>query len=183
VAPRESEEVDRIDGGLRSGGSTRHGRSRLETDDGRSPSVQEFTTHEIAAELLKLAVTCNEYLKKGRQVYVEGVFARASLRQRTAANASAPRSSRYAYSFSAHRPRKRPRRARLKSPRPQPRMCHFEDTYIRPMYRRLDRPDSVLQVLGGKLPGSHIVERELGRVPPSDPTAARSLSEKDHRLS
>ena len=57
--------------------------------------------HHIVA-FGKLAETCNLYLKKGRQVYVEVDSARASSKQRAtaAANASAQRSSRLAFSFS-----------------------------------------------------------------------------------
>ena len=55
--------------------------------------------HQIVA-FGKLAETCHQYLKKGRQVYVEGGSVRESSKQKTTAvNVSALRSSRPAFSF------------------------------------------------------------------------------------
>jgi hypothetical protein len=79
---------------------------------------QRVEWHQIVA-FGKLAETCSQYLKKGRQVYVEAVFALASSMQRTtAASANAPRSWPGESSFSAHRRRKRLRQPRSKS------QCH-----------------------------------------------------------
>jgi primosomal replication protein N len=81
----------------------------LDKEGKRQEGVQ---WHQIVA-MGKLALTCNEYLKKGRQVFVEGRL-RTENGKTTAQTFDAPRSSRTVCSFWARR--------RLKEPRRFPRM-------------------------------------------------------------
>src|SRR5262249_4187105 len=64
----------------------------------------------------KLALTCNEYLKKGRQVFVEGRLRTREYEAKVdSASSTALRSLRVASSFSERRPQNRSKCVRLKT--------------------------------------------------------------------